>query len=119
MFEQQHNDPQQPDQGQEQQAREVTHSRPTLTYGAKGQDVFDLVALLAKAGYDSNEIAQGTNTVGYLDQSVMADVRAFARAKGVSEAVEGFQGREGGDAERNVEHHVGPEIWQALLDATA
>jgi peptidoglycan hydrolase-like protein with peptidoglycan-binding domain len=119
MFDPQHTDPPQPDQEQPAQVHEVTHSRPTLTYGSKGDDVFDLVALLAKAGYNSNEIAQGTNTVGYLDQSVMADVRAFARDHDVSEAVEGYQGREGGDAHRNVDHHVGPEIWQALLDATA
>jgi hypothetical protein len=100
-------------------APEVTHNQPTLTYGAAGPAVLELVVLLQKAGYASNSIAQGTNTVGYFDETVMADARAFAQDHGVAEDPAGFQGREGGDAQRNVQHHVGPVIWQTLIDVTA
>jgi hypothetical protein len=96
----------------------VSHNRPTLTYGAYGQDVIDLVNLLAQAGHNTNEIARGTLTVPYLESSVMTDVRNFAREHGIVEAVENWVGREAVDAQAAVQHHVGPRIWAKLLEVT-
>jgi hypothetical protein len=97
----------------------VTHNRPTLAEGSTGKDVMDLVRYLAAVGYATNDLAQGRQTVGYLDNTVMNDVRAFASANDVSEDVEGFQGREGVRADQVVDNHVGPQIWQKLIEVAA
>ena len=91
----------------------INHNRPTLTYGSAGPDVAELVRLLAKCGLRSNTIAQGTNTIGFLDQSVMADVHAFRARYRVANAPDEFAGREV-PGDRLVDEHVGPYIWQAL-----
>lgn len=89
------------------QAPKITHNEPLLCSGSAGPVVRRLVNLLAAAGHASNTIILGENPGGVLDQSVMADVRAFCKEQGV---VESSNLEISGD-------FVGPATWQAIYDA--
>jgi hypothetical protein len=91
----------------------VTHRHPMLSYGAAGDEVVALCDLLAELGYDDNAVARGQSPGNVLDNTVMADVSRFCSDYGVRNDVDEFQGQEV-PANRLVDHHVGPYIWQAL-----
>jgi hypothetical protein len=93
----------------------VTHTKPILTYGAAGQDVEDLVKLLAVNGYTNTSFSKGENPSRVLDNSVMSEVKRFASEHHVSEDLQAFYGLTV-PAEKLVGEHVGPYIWQALID---
>jgi hypothetical protein len=95
---------------------EVTHSEPLLTEGAAGEPVARLAELLRVLGYRDNTIARGENPAFVLDQSVMHDVVAFARAHNVAEDLESFRGGSV-PAEDAIARIVGPYTWQALHTA--
>lgn len=92
----------------------VTHSHPTLTYGAAGPEVAELVRLLAVAGYRTNSVIEGKNPSLVLDTSVMADVKRFAQDYNVANDHSEWHGK-AEPAHKLVDEHVGPYIWQALL----
>jgi hypothetical protein len=83
----------------------ITHDEPLLASGSAGAVVQRLAALLAVCGHADNTIGRGENPGGVLDQSVMADVRAFAQEHGVVEKLEDITGE-----------IVGPATWQKLYD---
>ncbi len=91
----------------------LQHGRPTLTFGAAGEHVLELVRLLKANGRENNSIARGVNMTNVLDQSVMDDVRAFTDEHDVHNDIGEFQGREV-PADQLVNNHIGPHIWDAL-----
>jgi hypothetical protein len=87
----------------------ITHHEPILASGSAGPLVRKLVDLLAVNGHATNTIVNGENPGQVLDQSVMADVRAFAKEKDVAEdPAAGIEG-----------DYIGPNTWQALYDSAA
>jgi hypothetical protein len=86
----------------------ITHHEPLLASGSAGAIVQKLVDLLAVNGHATNTITLGENPGRILDQSVMADVRAFVKEHEVTEPDLGIEG-----------DFIGPNTWQALYDAAA
>lgn len=79
--------------------------RPTLAFGAEGENVTKLVNLLEVLGFDTNSVIKGAPA--RLEESVLADVRAFRLAQAVEEpAVDGLEGEV-----------IGPVTWAALYGA--
>jgi peptidoglycan hydrolase-like protein with peptidoglycan-binding domain len=93
----------------------VTHAQPILASGADGEPVKQLVKLLEVCGFTNNSIAKGENADGILDNSVMADVRAFCEKHGIAEDPEIFNG-ENVSPRDLIGNWVGPHTWQALYD---
>ncbi len=87
----------------------ISHHEPLLASGSAGAIVQKLVDLLAVNGHATNTITLGENPGRILDQSVMGDVRAFAKEHDVAE--DPALGIEG--------DFIGPNTWQALYDAAA
>jgi hypothetical protein len=87
----------------------ITHHEPILAGGSAGAVVRRLVDLLTVAGHHTNSIVTGENPGVVLDNTVMADVEAFAKEHGVTEDPGlGISGK-----------FVGPATWQALFDEAA
>jgi peptidoglycan hydrolase-like protein with peptidoglycan-binding domain len=80
---------------------------PTLAVGATGEHVLNLTNLLKLLGYaTSTVVTEGKDT---LDETVLADVRAFRTAFGVAEP----------ELEQIKGELIGPATWDALYKAAA
>ena len=84
---------------------DLSHARGLLIPGSAGQDVLDLAAFLAYAGYETS-ISRGEDPLSRFDQSVTAAVGTFRREYGIEE--------DPAVISASVPEVVGPWTWEAL-----